>query len=114
MKISENVFISREKLTHYLLVFQPDSDKSKFLAQAGFTQANPDALEAAIRQMIRTYDALFDSHSPYGDFYRVEGILKGVNDRDLMVVTIWIIRNEEENLYRLVTLKPLRKIDHAT
>lgn len=58
MKIPEDALISREKLTHYLLVFQPDNDKSKFLAQAGFTQANPDALEAAIRQMIMTHEAI--------------------------------------------------------
>ena len=30
MKIPEDAFIERKKLTDYLLVFQPDSDKSKF------------------------------------------------------------------------------------
>jgi hypothetical protein len=42
------LLIPREKLTAYLLVPQTKNDKSRFLAQAGFTQANPDALEAAI------------------------------------------------------------------
>jgi hypothetical protein len=47
MKIQSGALIPREKLTKYLLVFQPENDKSKFLAQAGFTLDNPDALEAA-------------------------------------------------------------------
>lgn len=114
MKLPPDVIIPRDKLTRYLLVFQPEGDKSQFLAQAGYTQANPDALEAAIREMIATYDAVLDRHDQYGDFYRVEGTLKGFNERDLLVVTIWIMRTGEEGVYRFVTLKPWRKTDDAT
>lgn len=114
MKIPSNAIIPREKLTKYLLVFQPENDKSKFLAQAGFTLENPDALEAALRKMIETHDAVFDAHNRFGDFYRVEGTLKGVNEGDLLVVTIWMMRTEEEGLYRFVTLKPWRKTNDAT
>ncbi len=47
MKMSEDdVTIPREKLTEYLLVPQVKNDKSKYLAQAGFTQSKPDMLEA--------------------------------------------------------------------
>lgn len=113
MKLLTNVIIPREKLTRYLLVFQPESDKSKFLAQAGYTQDNPDALEAAIRVMIKEYEAVFDRHDRFGDFFRVEGILKGTGGRDLMVTTIWIIRTDEE-VYRFVTLKPSRRIIDVT
>lgn len=109
MNIPVDAVIPREKLTKYLLVFQPENDKSKFLAQAGFTPDNPDALEAALREMIATHDAVFDRRDRFGDFYRVEGTLKGTNDRDLLVVTIWIMRTEEDDLYRFVTLKPWRK-----
>lgn len=62
MQLPPDVIIPREKLTHYLLVFRPESDKSQFLALAGYTQANPDALESAIRTMIATYDAVLDRH----------------------------------------------------
>ncbi len=106
MKLPPDVIIPWEKLTAYLLVFRPDSDKSQFLAQAGFTQANPDALETALRELIATHDAILDRQDQYGMFYRVEGILKGVT-RDLPVVTIWMLRTEE-NVYRFVTLKPWR------
>jgi hypothetical protein len=109
MKIPTDAIILREKLTRYLLIFQPESDKSEFLAQAGFTLANPDALEAALRAMLATHDAVVDSQNRYGTFYRIEGTLKGVNDRDLLVVTIWIMRTDEDGLYRFVTLKPWRK-----
>ena len=111
MKLPEDVVIPHEKLTRYLLVFQPDSDKSKFLAQAGFTTENPDALEAAIRELIATHEAVFDRTDRFGDFYRVDGTLKGVNKQNLAVVTVWIIRTEEkeQGVYRFVTLKPWRK-----
>jgi hypothetical protein len=112
MKLPPDVIIPREKLTAYLLVFQPDSNKSQFLAQAGFTQANPDAREAALRELIATHDAMLERHDQYGVFYRVEGILKGVT-RDLPIVTIWMLRTKE-NVYRFVTLKPWRSRHGST
>jgi hypothetical protein len=108
MKLPPDVIIPREKLTNYLLVFRPESDKSQFLAQAGFTYANPEALEEAIREMISSHEAILDRQDRYGMFYRVEGNLRGVNGRTLLVVTIWIMRTAEET-YRFVTLKPWRK-----
>ena len=51
MKIPEDAVIPVEKLTKYLLVPRPWDDKSRFLAQAGFDQSNPDALMAAIRAL---------------------------------------------------------------
>ena len=109
MNLPDEVIIPRDKLTRYLLVFQPESDKSQFLAQAGFTQENPDALEAAIREMVRVYPAELDREDRYGRFYRIEGSLKGANERDLLVVTVWIVRTNEEGIYRFVTLKRWRK-----
>ena len=37
MKLPQPVIIPDEKLTKYLLVYREESDKSKFLLQAGFT-----------------------------------------------------------------------------
>lgn len=59
MKISSNdALIERGKLTRYLLVPKPKNDKSHFLVQAGFTAANPDALEGAIRRLIGEEEAV--------------------------------------------------------
>ena len=42
------------ELTRYWLIFKPRNDKSQFLAQAGFTLDNWQALETAIRELILT------------------------------------------------------------
>lgn len=104
MKIPPDAIIAREKLTHYLLVFQPKDDKSKFLAQAGFTLENPDALETAIRRLIQDHEALSDKENEYGVYYRVTGSLRGPTS-NLDVVTIWIF-GAKDGTYRFITLKP--------
>lgn len=57
MHIPLDAEIASEKLTHYLLVPKPLDDKSKFLARAGFTRANPQVLHAAIRDLVSTEPA---------------------------------------------------------
>ncbi|MBD2653449.1 hypothetical protein H6G45_08080 [Synechocystis sp. FACHB-383] len=90
MKIPSDAIIPVEKLTCYLLIFKPQDDKSKFLAQAGFTLDAPENLERAIRILISTESAIFDGNNEYGKFYRVEGPLQGTQTRTINVVTIWI------------------------
>jgi hypothetical protein len=104
MKLPDAVIIPLEKLTAYLLVPQAKNDKSKFLAQAGFTQKNPDILETAIRQLISENEAVQDRVNEYGIHYRVTGHLRGVSG-DLDVVTIWI-HGTKDDRYRFITLKP--------
>ncbi|MCA9995617.1 MAG: hypothetical protein KDE56_07720 [Anaerolineales bacterium] len=106
MKIPDNALIPREKLTLYLLKRQVKNDKSGFLAQAGFTIANPDMLEKAIRQLISENEAVLDRQNEYGAFYRVQGTLHGPKGV-LATVTVWIQQTNDE-LYRFVTLKPAR------
>lgn len=106
MRIPDNAIIPREKLTHYLLVPQPKNDKSGFLAQAGFTQENPDLLEKAIRLLIAENEAIVARQNEYGIFYRVVGDLYGPNGI-LSTVTVWIQLTKGEQ-YRFITLKPAR------
>lgn len=106
MKLQGTIIIPDAKLTQYLLVPRQEDDKSKFLAQAGFTQDNPDELKQAILTLIQTYDAISDRQDKYGTYYRVEGDLVG-SDRALAVVTVWIERAEDGNI-QFVTLKPKR------
>jgi hypothetical protein len=110
MKIPSDAIIAREKLTHYLLVYRKKNDKSRFLAQAGFTHGHPDVLEAAIRRLIAENEAIEDGNDQYGSYYRVTGNLTGPTGT-LNVVTIWIMQVEQEDNeseYRFVTLKPER------
>jgi hypothetical protein len=108
MKIPSDAIIPVEKLTRYLLVFKPQDDKSKFLAQAGFTLDNPEDLEQAIRTLITTEPAIPDGTNEYGRFYRVEGQLQGNQARTLAVVTLWIQWHIDQK-YRFVTLKPKKE-----
>lgn len=106
MKVPIEAEIAREKLTRYLLVAKPKNDKSRFLAQVGFTLVNPEELEVAIRQIITINEAIFERENEYGIFYQVKGNLHGPSDI-IKVVTIWILQ-DGNGAFRFVTLKPAR------
>ncbi|MCC6803094.1 MAG: hypothetical protein IT319_09435 [Anaerolineae bacterium] len=105
MKIPFDAIIANEKLTDYLLVPRQRNDKSKYLAMAGFTTENPDALKQAIRALADTNEAAEDKATEYGTSYLVEGDLQGANDRRLPVVLVWFQRLADGRYY-FVTLKP--------
>jgi len=105
MKITHDAIIPDHKLTRYLLVPREQDDKSKFLAQAGFTLDNPEQLKAAIRQLADTVEAIEDRSNEYGTFYRVEGQLIGINDRKLSLTTIWLKRKVDSQ-FQFITLMP--------
>jgi hypothetical protein len=88
-----------------LLELKARNDKSKFLAKAGFTQANADMLRDAIRFLAASSEAVDDGSNEYGTFYRVEGDLPGANRFRLSVVTIWLKRHID-GVFQFVTLKP--------
>lgn len=92
MRIPDDAIIPEDKLTRYLLVHKARNDKSKFLAQAGFTLQNPETLLAAIRSLVALVAAVEDESNEYGTFYRVEGDLLGVDGSKLAVTTIWLQR----------------------
>ncbi len=92
MKIPEDIIIPDAKITHYLLVQKARNDKSKFLAQAGFTQETSEALKVAIQKQALAGEAVEDRSNEYGTFYQVEGDLVGTNGVNLSVVTVWLQR----------------------
>jgi hypothetical protein len=106
VKIPSDAIIPRAKLTKYLLVPLPEDDKAKFLEIGGFTQENPDALEAAIRQLIAENDAVEAFTDVFGTRYTVTGTLHGVNGVELEAVTVWIVKIED-TIFRFVTLIPM-------
>lgn len=97
-----------EKLTGYLLVPREWDDKSKFLAQAGFSRENPHLLLRSIRELAATAEAVEDGENEFGGFLRTEGELAGPNGLTLSVVTIWL-RWRLDGRVRFVTLKPLKE-----
>ncbi len=108
LKIPADAVIPMEKLTHYLLVFREWDDKSKFLAQAGFTLENPHLLLASLRRLAERAEAVEDGDNEYGGFLRADGELIGPKGRTLSVVTIWL-RWRLDGRVRFVTLKPRKE-----
>ena len=108
MRIPADAIIPEEKLTRYLLILRARDDKSKFLAQGGFTQQNPEDLLTAIRLLAESAEAVEDGANEYGQFYRVEGNLQSPNGRNLAVVIIWI-RWYIDGSFHFVTLKPQKE-----
>jgi hypothetical protein len=89
VRIPADAIIPDDKLLRYLLVYKARNDKSNFLAQAGFTQENPEALRAAIQAVVESGEAVEDRTNEYGTFYQAEGELIGTNEVNLPVTTIW-------------------------
>jgi len=108
VKITQEAAIPREKLTHYLLAWRAQGDKSRFLAKAGFTLENPGALLRALRVLAARGEATPAGGNEYGEFFRLEGDLVGPNGVSLSVVTIWL-RWHTDGSVHFVTLKPRRE-----
>ena len=108
MRIPADALIPAEKLVRYLLVPRPSDDKAKFLARAGFDQANPEALLDALRGLAAEVEAVDDGENAYGEFFRTDGVLVGPNGRRLAVSAIWL-RQYLDGGVRFVTLKPRRE-----
>ncbi len=109
MKIPEDLIIPNAKITQYLLVQKARNDKSKFLAQAGFTQETSESLKAALQAQAVAREAVEDRNNEYGTFYQVEGDLVGPNGVSLSVVTVWLQRRIDGK-FQFVTLKPCKEL----
>ena len=105
VKIPEDSIVASEKLTRYLLVPRARNDKSKYLARAGFTLENPEALLKAIRFLSGTAEAVQAKTTEYGTFYRVHGELAGVNGVNISVIAVWLKR-KVDGQFQFITLVP--------
>jgi hypothetical protein len=101
--LPQDSIIAESKLTQYLLVPLPKDDKSKFLAQAGYTLDNWQQLEQDLRNQILTQPAELVETNRYGQKYIIRATLRGQNSVELKTLTIWIVNNYTT---RFVTLVP--------
>lgn len=90
MKLPEYTLIAHEKLTQYLLVMRKRNDKSKWLAQAGYTLKNWQVLENDLSNQILSIDATPTENTEYGQMYEIRRKLIGPNGQSLPVCTIWM------------------------
>jgi hypothetical protein len=105
MKLPAQSAIPLAKLTRYLLVPLPRGDKSKFLAQAGYSTENTERLMTDLRAQILPLEASPVGFTKFGDFFEIRGSLRGPNDVLLRAKTTWIREHLHGNV-RLVTLLP--------
>lgn len=104
MKLPRDSEIARLKVTQYLLKLREEDDKSKFLAQAGYTPAQADKLLDDLHALLDG-DAEFIQTTDYGDKYRIRGTLNGPNGRQLRVISVWMTE-EATGRTKFVTLYP--------
>src|SRR5688572_27124372 len=105
MTLPPNAVIAHAKLKKYLLEWRAENDKSRFLAQGGYTAANADELLDDIRRQLLPLEAEFEEKTEYGDKYRICGTLEGRNGRALAVVSIWMIEDATQTT-KFITLYP--------
>lgn len=101
--LPQGTVIAEEKLTKYLLVPLPKDDKSKFLAQAGYTLDNWQQLKQDLRVQVLSQPAELIETNRYGKKYAIRACLRGVNEIELNILTIWMLTNDTT---RFVTLVP--------
>ena len=105
MRLPGNDVITPEKITDYLLKWQPDNDKSKFLALGGYSLGNWRQLLEDIRNQILPLDAELMRKTAYGDLFKIRGELKGPNGASLRVITIWMAEDASKQT-KFITLFP--------
>ena len=105
MKLPQDAIIAAEKLTLYLLQWQPENDKSGFLARAGYELANWQQLAMDLRQQLLPLDAQLQETTRWGELHEIRGRLTGPNGVALRVVTTWM-KEPQTTLTKFITLFP--------
>ena len=105
MKLPKCTLIAYEKLTNYLLVFKKRNDKSRWLAEAGYSAENWQILEDDLRKQILSLDAKLSETTIYGQLYEITGELIGPNGKSISVRTIWMTETATE-ITKFITMYP--------
>jgi hypothetical protein len=108
VKLPSNATIAPEKLSKYLLVRQSRGDKSVFLAQAGYTAANPEELLHDLREQVLSQEAVPLHSTKFGQFYEIRARLTGRNRTTLQIRSIWM-KEHLSGVTKFITLVPDRK-----
>jgi hypothetical protein len=108
VKLPTDAVIAPEKLTKYLLVRQARGDKSAFLAEAGYTTANPDQLLRDLRRQVLSKQAMQIGTTKFGELYEIRALLTGPTGTPLRIRSIWM-REHLSGITKFITLVPDRK-----
>lgn len=108
MHLDPEAIIAEAKILGYLLKWQPEGDKSRFLGKAGYGILEASRLESDIREQLLPLDAVFEEATEYGDRYRIRGALSGPNGRTLRVISAWMVERKSGQT-KFLTLFPDRE-----
>jgi hypothetical protein len=100
----DQAVISADKLEGYSLNPAHAEGRHKatvFQAALGLNQTNAEALRSALKQVLKTQDAVPTTRNPYGQKYQIDFEMTH-NGKTALIRSIWIIR-QDENVPRLVT-----------
>src|SRR5665213_786394 len=104
MVITKDALIPVEKIRDYLLKWIEKDDKSGLLKRAGYSRENDQKLIDDIRAQRLPSEADLQERRPDGELYRIRGILRGPNGKELRVRTVWLIGDRATP--RFITLVP--------
>lgn len=105
MNFSLKFTIDPQKITHYLLIPQENNDKSKFLAQYGYTQQNWQQLYQDILNASQPTEILDLITSGWGLRLKLRNHWQTPNELIIRVISIWQIDKTNQNA-KFVTLYP--------
>jgi hypothetical protein len=104
---TERAFIDPVKVRDYLLnpFHTVGSSQAFFFTTLGFAHRRWPALYRALLDLASRGEAEAGKGSEHGQKYTVRGTITGPNGREAYIVSVWIVRNEED-FPRLVTAFP--------
>ena len=99
--------VDEAKLRDYLLseTHPLGRFKAKFFAGLGYSSQNWEAFRADLLAAVASEEAVSQGESQYGEKFQVLCTLEGPADRSARIVTIWVVRHEEQ-FPRFVTAYP--------
>jgi hypothetical protein len=91
---AEQTTVDASKVRDYLLSTDHPIGRFKaaFFRSLGFSVTDWPALQRALVVHGQTGDAAPEAPSPYGQKFRVQGMLQGPAGRTALVVSVWIVR----------------------
>jgi hypothetical protein len=105
MRMPSGLVIQDQKITNYLLVYQPKDDKSEYLALAGYTLENWELLKRDILDAVEGAEVAEITPTGWGTRFKVKSEWNGLNGRLLRVITIWQ-QDEGADIVKFITLYP--------
>lgn len=98
---SQNVSISREKLTKYLLseTHSVGSSKAKFFRGLGFDETSLDILKQSLSKVAQTGEVKEIRELSYGTNYAIDGVIETPSGKTVRITTVWFISRAKEGRF---------------